>query len=96
MDDAVAHLNLPLPNFIKMDVDGLEHLILLGGEKVLSQVESVLIEVNDNFIEQADGVDKILTNAGLKLVDKKLSLEEFSQDANIQAQAAFNQIWKRT
>jgi len=83
-------------DFIKMDVDGLEHLILLGGEKVLSQVESVLIEVNDNFIEQADGVDKILTNAGLKLVDKKLSLEEFSQDANIQAQAAFNQIWKRT
>tara|TARA_B100001105_G_scaffold255464_1_gene255107 strand:- start:2760 stop:3659 length:900 start_codon:yes stop_codon:yes gene_type:complete len=104
MDDAVAHLNLPLPNFIKMDVDGLEHLILLGGQKVLSQVESVLIEVNDNFIEQADGVNKILTNAGLKLVDKKRSLEEFSQDENIQAQdasqtrewAAFNQIWKRT
>jgi len=95
MDDAVHHLNIPLPNFIKMDVDGLEHIILLGGDNVLRNVQSILIEVNDNFKEQADEVNKILSNAGLELIDKKLSINEFSEASELQSHSAFNQIWKR-
>lgn len=95
MDDAVNQLQIPLPSFLKIDVDGLEHLILEGGDQVLKNVESVLIEVNDYFQEQADGVQQILTKAGLTLVDKKLSSDEFSEPSDSQAQAAFNQIWKR-
>ena len=95
MDDAANQLNIPFPSFIKMDVDGLEHLILEGGNEVLKNVESILIEVNDHFQEQADGVQQILTNAGLSLVDKKLSSDEFSESSDPQAEAAFNQIWKR-
>ena len=95
MDDAVLHLKIPFPNYIKIDVDGLEHLILLGGQKVLEQVESVLIEVNDNFIEQAEGVEKALIDCGLTLVDKRHSSYEFSDDSHEQANSAFNQIWKR-
>ncbi len=95
MDDAVLHLKIPFPNYIKIDVDGLEHLILLGGQKVLEQVEGVLIEVNDNFIEQAEGVEKALIDSGLILVDKRHSSYEFSDDSHEQAHSAFNQIWKR-
>lgn len=95
MDDAVLHLKIPFPNYIKIDVDGLEHLILLGGQKVLEQVEGVLIEVNDNFIEQAEGVEKALIDSGLTLVDKRHSSYEFSDDSHEQAHSAFNQIWKR-
>lgn len=95
MDDAVNFLNIPSPSFIKMDVDGLEHLILLGGESILKNVDSILIEVNDNFKEQAHGVNEILINSGLRLVDKILSSEEFSEASDLQAQSAFNQIWKR-
>ena len=95
MDDAISYLNIPLPNFIKIGVDGLEHLILLGGEKVLAQVESVLIEVNDNFTEQAEGVSKALVKSGLTLIDKRYSMNEFSDDLDEQANSAFNQIWKR-
>ena len=95
MDDAVSHLKIPLPNYIKIDVDGLEHLILLGGQKVLEQVDGVLIEVNDNFIQQAEGVAKALIDCGLTLVDKRHSSYEFFDDLDEQANSAFNQIWKR-
>ena len=33
MDQAVSHLNLPEPDFIKLDVDGIEHFVLEGGAK---------------------------------------------------------------
>ena len=41
------------PDYIKIDVDGIEHLILEGASllKNLSNIE-ILIEINDNFIEQ--------------------------------------------
>ena len=38
MNDASNFLNLPFPNFIKMDVDGLEHIILEGGEDILKTI----------------------------------------------------------
>jgi FkbM family methyltransferase len=31
MDDAVSLLHIPPPNFIKVDVDGIEHFVLQGG-----------------------------------------------------------------
>ncbi len=95
MDEAVNKLKIPLPGYLKMDVDGLEHLILQGGDEVLKNVESILIEVNENFEEQNFGVQKILTDAGLGLIDKKLSSAEFSAPLELQAQATYNQIWKR-
>ena len=78
-----------------MDVDGLEHLILQGGDEVLKNVESILIEVNENFEEQNFEVQKILTDAGLTLIDKKISSAEFSEPSELQAQATCNQIWKK-
>ena len=95
MDNAVDYLNIPPPDFIKMDVDGLEHIILLGGKNVLSKVQGILIEVNDNFKDQVDGVSKILSSAGLKLTHKKLSPNEFSKPSDSQSESTFNQIWNR-
>ena len=37
MDQAVYDLDLPLPSYIKMDVDGIEHLILSGGKLFLNR-----------------------------------------------------------
>ena len=51
IDSTVNLLNVPNPNYIKMDVDGIEHLILCGGINVLKTVKSVLIEINDDFQE---------------------------------------------
>ena len=40
------------PNYLKMDVDGIEHLILKGATNTMQNVESLLIEVNDNLINK--------------------------------------------
>lgn len=85
MADAVVSLGIPRPQFIKIDVDGIEHFILRGGRSVLEGVESVLIEINDDFSAQADESAMHLKNAGLSL-HKKCDLGVPNQ---------YNQWWVR-
>ncbi len=70
MNDAVRLLEIPVPKFIKIDVDGIEHFILRGGANVLNKVESVLVEINDDFAAQAEQTEQHLKNAGLSLYKK--------------------------
>jgi len=83
MDKLSSSLNLELPRYIKIDVDGIEHLILEGGNEVLKSVESVLLEVNYNFSEQSNKVNKRLSEAGFVLYKKCDMGDEFF----------FNQWW---
>lgn len=89
MEDAVNKLKIPAPDYIKMDVDGIEHLILSGGKKILSTVQGIIVEVNDDFREQADTVNRILIQAGFKLKEKKHS--EMIENSDFRN--TFNQIW---
>ncbi len=73
LDDVVQMFSVELPEYLKIDVDGIEHLILEGGQEVLKSVQSVLIEVDDNFQEQSSGVTKLLIDAGLLLTKKSIS-----------------------
>jgi len=70
MDDAVNIFDLPSPNHIKIDVDGIEHLILKGGDQVLTNADSILIEINDAFIEQAQRTNQYLERSGFMLKEK--------------------------
>ena len=91
MDDCANILKMKRPDYIKMDVDGIEHLILEGGKQILKKTKSVLVEIDDNFTLQAENAKKHLTQAGFKLVEKKHSdLMEKSK-----LKSVFNQIWKR-
>jgi FkbM family methyltransferase len=51
IDDLVASGALPVPNHIKIDVDGFEPKVTAGGRKTLANpaVRSVLIETNQNL-----------------------------------------------
>ena len=53
---------LKIPNYIKIDVDGIEHLILKSGNKYLNNplIKSISIELNEDFSEQFNEVNKIL------------------------------------
>lgn len=93
MVEAVELLKIPLPDYIKIDVDGIEHLILQGGEKILKQVKGVLIEVNDDFKEQKDKCEEILSKVNLSLLAKEQS--DIVADSNAGFQNTFNQIWVR-
>lgn len=86
MDDTVPSLGIPPPNHLKIDVDGIEHFILRGGEAVLAGVSSVLIEINDGFEAQAQESVQHLERAGLQLL-KKCDLGVAGQ---------YNQWWVRS
>lgn len=50
-------LELPQPDHIKLDVDGLEHLVIKGAMKTLRNVKSILIEINPNIPKHLELVD---------------------------------------
>ena len=81
------------PSMIKIDVDGIEHLILRGAEEVLMlpSLETVLVEVNDDFQALAAEVSGLLGAAGFKLVERRHS-DMFDGGA---FDNTFNQIWVR-
>lgn len=69
-DDLIAMLKLKPPTHIKIDVDGIEHLILAGATNTLKNVQSVLIEVNEKFFEQFDGINSAFKALGFYLHEK--------------------------
>lgn len=85
MDDACTLLKIAQPQYLKMDVDGIEHFILRGGMTTLSKVESVLIEINDAFVDQAEESTALLKKAGL-ILHRKCDLGVPNQ---------YNQWWIR-
>ncbi len=78
IDHLVTKDILSCPNYIKIDVDGIEHLILNGAKNTLSdkRLKSVLVEINENFNEQYTSVMKIMENSNFKLKTKSHA-EEF-------------------
>lgn len=79
-----------IPAMIKIDVDGIEHLILRGAIKTLSNpiCKTVLVEVSKDFSLQANEVSRILKAAGFLLEDKS----DNGLQQNIATSNA-NQIW---
>jgi FkbM family methyltransferase len=66
MDDFAHAFDLTPPDHLKIDVDGVEGLILRGAPGILGSVRSVLIEVEgDNAAEAAERIDPPLLAAGL-------------------------------
>jgi FkbM family methyltransferase len=93
MVDAVTLLRIPQPDYIKMDVDGIEHLVLKGGLSVLRAVKEVSIEINDQFTTQAVDARKYLEEAGLSFKEKKHA-DCFDLHTG-STKYTFNQIWIR-
>ena len=91
MDECVDVLKIKQPNYIKIDVDGIEHLILKGGTRTLNKAKSVLVEVDENFILQVEKTREYLTKAGLKLKEKLQS----DSIGKSEFKSIFNQIWEK-
>ena len=66
---------LEIPDYIKIDVDGLEHFILEGGDKYLAdkKVKSISIEINENFVDQYDAIHKHMKKFNFVFKHKKHS-----------------------
>ena len=89
IDDAINFFNLKAPNYIKIDVDGNEHLVLEGARKTLKEIEEVLIELPGVWTEQTKLCHEILLASGLTRT-KKHNFDMLN-NPNVSA----NEIWKR-
>ena len=87
MDNAVDLWGLDQPDYVKVDVDGIEHLVLEGFGEKLKKVKSLLIEVNKDFKEQAAAIEHLMIKHGFNLLT-----EHPLTSLNI-AGRTFNQIW---
>ena len=86
---------LEVPDYIKIDVDGIEHLILEGASKYLKdkKIKSLSIEINEDFIEQYESVLNIMEKSEFKLLHKKHNEEFF--DKTSKYSKTFNYIFVR-
>ncbi len=91
MMDAAELLKIPKPDYIKMDVDGIEHLILRGGATVLRNTKGMLIEINEEFEKQSVNSARYLSEAGLVLKEKR----QADMFKNGPYKSSYNQIWCR-
>jgi FkbM family methyltransferase len=73
---------LLIPDYIKIDVDGLEHFILEGGDKFLGdkKVKSISIEINENFVDQYDAIHKFMKQFNFVFKHKKHNDKLFDND----------------
>jgi FkbM family methyltransferase len=73
IDQVIDDKILDIPNYIKIDVDGIEHLILKGGIKLLknTKISEIQIEINENYSEQFNSVMKIMNECLFKFKEKK-------------------------
>ena len=83
-----------VPSLMKIDVDGIEHLILRGAVKLLANatLRTILIEVNDDFIDLSTNVRDSLLSGGFVLSQRRHA-EMFEGGAYAHS---YNQIWVRS
>ena len=85
---------LEIPDYIKIDVDGIEHLILEGGNKFLNsqKIKSLSIEINENFKNQFEMIIKIMEENNFKILHKKNNI---NSEKNTKFSNTFNYVFIR-
>lgn len=84
IEDFFEQFNPGQPDYVKLDVDGIEHLILKGGIGVLAHVKEILVEISPGFDEQKKECYQVLGDLGFRV---KSSSGEINSTANV--------IWTR-
>ena len=72
LDDLVFDLGVACPNYIKVDVDGIEDKILRGGERVLNdqRVRGLLVEIQYKGDAASSEIIEFLERCGFKMTAK--------------------------
>jgi len=70
LDCLISDFNLPVPNHIKIDVDGNEQKVIDGFGEIFNdkRLKSIMVEINMENEEQYDFIDLILSN-GFEQID---------------------------
>lgn len=89
---------LDIPDYIKIDVDGIEHLILEGGEKYFNntKIKSILVEVNENFKNQFIKIMNYMEKFNFRLLKKTSVAENIGKEKiNSKFEKTYNYIFVR-
>jgi FkbM family methyltransferase len=86
---------LNIPDYIKIDVDGIEHLILEGGDNFLwnKKIKSISIEINENFVDQYDAIHKHMKQFNFIFKHKKHNKDFFSSNSSFSK--TYNYLFER-
>lgn len=68
IDNLINNKILSIPQYIKIDVDGIEHLILSGAQNLLknTKLKELLIEVNPHYLKQNKEITRIMRINGFE------------------------------
>ena len=72
VDELIQKKSIEIPHYIKIDVDGNEHLILKGANKTLNnmKLKEIYIEINQKYYQQKKVILDILKRKKFKIVKK--------------------------
>ena len=93
INNLIENKILEIPDYIKIDVDGIEHLILEGADKYLNsdKIKSISVELNEDFIDQKIRVKKILLDNNFLFVSKNKG----EDNPNSKMLSTYNYIFKK-
>jgi FkbM family methyltransferase len=93
INSIIKNRALKTPNYIKIDVDGKEHIILEGSTKILKNktLRSLLIEINENYTDQFKKIKKIMKQNSFILYNKFISKHAL----NSRFDKSFNYIFNK-
>lgn len=93
--DILDNKILEIPDYIKIDVDGIEHIILSGAENYLkdSKIRSISVEINENFKTQFNNILDIMKKNNFVFLEKKQNDELKNSDGPFSQ--SFNYIFKK-
>lgn len=74
--------SLENPNYIKIDVDGLEYEILQSLETILKDVRSILVEINNNNLIMYKNIENILKKKNFYLSDEGIGANQIWHKIN--------------
>jgi FkbM family methyltransferase len=70
IDDFRASFDLPVPNYLKLDIDGIEDKVLIGGSKTLANpaLRGIMIEMTKDGSKRNDATVAALAQGGFRFV----------------------------
>lgn len=97
IDNLILNKTLIVPNYIKIDVDGIEHLILKGAQNLLKNKDfkELLIEINPTNVKQYEFINNIMEKNNFKKIqslNKRLSSDK---NYKLKLNETVNEIFKR-
>ena len=97
IDNLILNKILKVPNYIKIDVDGIEHLILKGAENLLKNqnLKELSIEMNPDYLKQFELINRFMEENNFKQIVSTNSRLLNNKSYNLKLNETVNVVFKR-